>query len=167
PATQTWTSAGSTIVQLEDPGSQELGSAVLRPDGTVFATGATGHNAIYNTITKTWAAGPDFPNIVGEGQYDIADGPAALLPDGNVLCVASPGVFNTPSRVFEWDGTSLTEVLRPPGAGSDSSFNARLLLLPNGQVLFDDGSIDVEIYTPAGTFNPPWQPKITVHPSIV
>ena len=42
-----WASAGSTIVQLTDPGSHELGPAVLRPNGTVFATGATGHNAIY------------------------------------------------------------------------------------------------------------------------
>jgi hypothetical protein len=167
PATKAWTSAGSTIVQLEDPSSQELGPAVLRPDGTLFATGATGHNAIYNTITKTWAAGPDFPNIAGEGQYDIADGPASLLPNGNVLCVASPGVFNSPSRVFEWNGSTLTEVPRPPGAVSDSSFNTRLLLLPNGQVLFDDGSNDVEIYTPSGTFNPAWAPTITIHPSIV
>lgn len=171
PGTKKWTSAGKTPVQLEDPGSEEIGPAVLRPDGTVFATTGSpnfgGGNAIYNTITKKWSLGPSFPNIVGEGQYDIADGPAALLPNGNVLCVASPGVFGTPSRVFEFDGTSLTEVNRPPGAVSDSSYNARLLLLPNGQVLFDDGSSDVEIYTPSGTYNSAWAPTITTYPSSV
>jgi len=38
--TKKWTSAGSTIVRLEDPQSQEVGPFVLRPDGTVFASGA-------------------------------------------------------------------------------------------------------------------------------
>ena len=36
---------------------------VLRPDGTVFATGANrcaaGHTAIYNVSAGTWTAGPD------------------------------------------------------------------------------------------------------------
>ncbi len=46
PSSATWTSAGSTIVQLWDScggadlASYEVGPAVLRPDGTVFATGA-------------------------------------------------------------------------------------------------------------------------------
>ena len=53
-ATGSWTSAGSTIVQLWDShGSFEVGPAMLRPDGTVFATGANGagagHTSIYNT----------------------------------------------------------------------------------------------------------------------
>src|SRR5271170_7487555 len=38
PESGSWSTAGSTIVQLEDPGSHELGPAVLRPDGTVLAT---------------------------------------------------------------------------------------------------------------------------------
>ena len=59
-------SAGSTIVQLWDShGSYEVGPAVLRPDGTVFATGANGagagHTSIYNVSSGTWTAGPDFP----------------------------------------------------------------------------------------------------------
>jgi hypothetical protein len=171
PATNMWTSAGSTIVPLADPGTFEIGPAVLRPDGTVFATTGGpsfgGTNAIYNTGSGTWSVGPSFPNIPGECQYDISDGPAALLPNGNVLCVASPGTFSAPSRVFEWDGISLTQVPRPPGAPGDPSFATRLLLLPTGQVLFDDGSSDVEIYTPSGTFNNAWRPTITTHPSSV
>src|SRR5664279_5514754 len=92
PTTGSWTSAGSTIVQLWDShGSYEVGPAILRPAGTVFATGANGagagHTSIYNTSTGGWTPGPDFP-----GNLDVADGPAALLPDGNVLVSASPGI---------------------------------------------------------------------------
>ncbi len=82
PSSATWTSAGSTIVQLWDScggadlASYEVGPAVLRPDGTVFATGANtcgpGHTAVYNSHSGTWAAGPDFP-----GAYGVADAPAA------------------------------------------------------------------------------------------
>jgi hypothetical protein len=87
PATGAWSLAGTTVVQLVEPNSNELGPAVLRPDGTVFATGATGHNAIYDTATGMWSAGPDFPKVNGI-FLDIADGPAALLPNGNVLAGA-------------------------------------------------------------------------------
>ena len=102
-----WHSAGSTIVQLWDSAancgglkvaSLELGPAVLRPDATVFYTGANscgaGHTAIYNSREEkegNWTAGPDFP-----GTLDIADGPAALLPNGNVLVDTSPGIFTPP-----------------------------------------------------------------------
>jgi hypothetical protein len=65
PATSAWALAGTTVVQLVEPNSHELGPAVLRPDGTVFAIGATGHNAIYNTATGMWSAGPDFPKVNG------------------------------------------------------------------------------------------------------
>src|ERR1700730_2858739 len=61
PTTKKWTTPGNTVVRLEDPGSQEVGPFVLRPDGTVFAAGAAppgsaGHTATYNTKTKTWKA---------------------------------------------------------------------------------------------------------------
>ena len=75
PATGSWTSAGSTPVSLID-GDGEVGPQLLQPDGSVFAVGATGANAIYNTATGTWSAGPSFP-VIGGAQYDVADGPAA------------------------------------------------------------------------------------------
>jgi len=77
PASGKWHNAGSTGVQLwdsaaacggENNATQEVGPAVLRPDGTVFATGAntcgggqSGHTAIYDSNTGTWSTGPDFP----------------------------------------------------------------------------------------------------------
>jgi hypothetical protein len=157
--TGTWSSAGSTKVQLwdsaaacggEDDASYEVGPAVLRPDGTVFATGANscgaGHNAIYNTKTKTWTAGPDFT-----GTLDIADGPASLLPDGNVLVDASPGIYQTGSKFFEWDGTKLNATPGPANASIDSSYVGDMVILPTGQVLFSDFSSTLEVYTAAGS----------------
>jgi hypothetical protein len=78
----------------------EIGPAILRPDGTTFATGAVcpqlvcvtittvGHTAIYHpgaTGQSTWTAGPDFPPRLGSG-----DSWAALLPSGNVLVETNP-----------------------------------------------------------------------------
>jgi hypothetical protein len=162
-----WTSAGSTIVQLPDlassgSGSHEIGPAVLRPDGTVFATGALPHTAIYNTATGTWSAGPNFPSTL-----DIADGPAAILPNGNVLLDASPGVFKNGSKFFEFNGSSLTPVPAVPNARKVPSYEGRMLVLPTGQVLFTDGATDVEIYTAAGTFQNTWRPTISSFPSQV
>ena len=159
PNTGSWTSAGSTIVQLWDShGSYEVGPAMLRPDGTVFATGANGagagHTSIYNTSTGSWTPGPDFP-----GTLDIADGPAALLPDGNVLVSASPGIYRNGTVFFEWDGTNLNPVPATPNSPNNSSWYGRMLVLPTGQVLYTDGSRDVEIYTAAGTANPNWAPS--------
>ena len=159
PTSGSWTSAGSTIVQLWDShGSYEVGPAMLRPDGTVFATGANGagagHTSIYNTSTGGWTAGPDFP-----GNLDVADGPAALLPNGNVLVSASPGIYRNGTVFFEWNGTNLIPVPATPNSPNNSSWYGRMLVLPNGQVLYTDGSSDVEIYTAAGTPNPSWAPS--------
>ena len=167
PATGTWSTAGSTIVQLWDShGSYEVGPAMLRPDGTVFATGANGagagHTSIYNTKNGTWTAGPDFPN-----GLDIADGPAALLPDGNVLVSASPGVFNLNTFFYEWDGTQLIQVPRTPNSPINSSWYGRMLLLPTGQVMYTDGSSDVEVYTPSGSPYPGIAPTALLTTAVV
>jgi hypothetical protein len=167
PSTGNWTSDGNTPVQLWDSAANcggqsnasfELGPAVLRPDGTLYATGANscaaGHTAIYNLSKGTWTAGPDFPS-----NLDIADGPAALLPDGNVLMMTSPGIFQTGAVFFEWDGTKLNQVQAPPAGPSDSSYYGHFLVLPTGQVLFTDFSSDVEIYTSTGSPYPGLQPS--------
>jgi hypothetical protein len=174
PASGTWFSAGSTIVQLWDSASKcggknhasyEVGPGVLRPDGTVFYTGANGcgaaHTAIYNSKTGTWKAGPDFPDSLG-----IADGPAALEPNGKVLMMTSPTVFDIGARFFEWDGSGLTEVAPAPNAANDSSFYGNFLVLPTGQILFTDFYF-VSVYTPSGTYDQAWQPRIQSAPTKV
>lgn len=159
-ATKSWSTAGSTIVDLHSPspfgcirfgpnGSLcyyppgEIGPAILRPDGTVFATGSysstgsgAGHTAIYDTATKTWSAGPDFPNGDNAG-----DNFAVLLPSGNVLV---EGSFAS----YEWNGTSLTQTLGTFGS---------LIVLPTGQVLVGG----TEVYNPTGTYDAAWAPTIT------
>jgi hypothetical protein len=150
--TNSWGTAGSTVVNLADTGSgtansKEVGPAVLRPDGTLIAFSGTnsGQNAVYNTTTGTWTAtdvAGNFPAGPGTSHYAVADGPASLLPNGNVLVMASPvyptnppGVFNPPSHFFEFDGTNLTQVADSPNAASFISYQGRMLLLPSGEVL--------------------------------
>lgn len=170
PGTKKWISAGDTVGRLEDPSSQEIGPAVLRPNRTVFATGAdvsgVGHTSIYHipavkTDAGKWTKGPDFPN--GD---DCEDAPAALLITGNVLVQASPGVYSPPSHFYEFNGTTLTAVTAPSGASSDPSYAGRMLELPTGQIWWDDGA-SVQLYTPSGTFNSSWQPVITSSPSSI
>lgn len=145
PTTGAWTTpSNNTVVNLVDPSSLELGPMPLLPNGTVFAAGATTNNAIYTVATGTWASAPKFG-----GTLDIADGPAAVLPNGNALFDASPGVFNTGSKFFEWDGTTMNATSAPPNAAVDSSYVGGMVVLPTGQVLFTDFSSSVEIYTPA------------------
>ena len=145
PTTGAWTTpSNNTVVNLVDPGSLELGPMPLLPNGTVFAAGATTNNAIYTVSTGTWASAPKFG-----GTLDIADGPAAVLPNGNALFDTSPGVFGNGSQFFEWDGTAMNATSAPPNAPSDSSYVGNMVVLPTGQVLFTDFSSDVEIYTPA------------------
>ncbi|TLY75424.1 MAG: hypothetical protein E6K43_05300 [Gammaproteobacteria bacterium] len=174
PATGSWSSAGSTVLQLWDSAhgcggqrhaSFEVGPGVLRPDGTVFYTGANscgaGHTAIYESNSGTWTAGPDFP-----GTLDIADGPAALEPNGMVLMMTSPLIFNTPASFLEWDGTSLTQAPPAPNASNDSSFYGNFLVLPTGQILFTDFFF-VSLYNPVGIYNLAWAPVIRSAPSVI
>lgn len=172
PASGKWTSpGGGTDVQLWDSAadcggfnfsSAEVGPAVLRPDGSVFATGANSCGAAHTAIFKgSWTPGPDFPDSLG-----IADGPAALEPNGKVLMMASPLVFQTPSTFLEWDGASLTTAPPAPNAANDSSFFGNMLVLPTGQILFTDFSF-VSVYNPAGTFDPAWAPVIQSAPATV
>jgi hypothetical protein len=171
PATKKWTSAGSTIVRLEDPSSQEVGPLVLRPDGTVFAAGAApagtpGHTAIYNTKTKKWKAGPDFPKVNGVALA-CDDAPSAVEINGNVLVLTGPPVFGTGAVFFEWNGTKLTKTAQPPNAATDGAYFGHLLELPSGQLLFSDFTTDLEVFTPKGTYKAAWQPTITSVPSSV
>ncbi len=167
PDQQMWVSDGSTVANLMGPpevgciqygGGQycppgEIGPAILRPNGTVFATGAlhsgasTGHTAIYTpgsspTDPGTWVAGPDFPN-----HDDAGDNFAALLINGHVLVEGNSG------RFYEFDGTNFTQT----GSGGYGS----LLALPTGEILLGGNAT----YTPAGSYLQIWQPTISTVPT--
>jgi len=169
PSLQQWVSDGSTIANLQGPpevgcinygGGQycppgEIGPAVLRPDGSVFATGAThlgdstGHTSVYHpgsspTDPGTWTPGPDFPN-----HDDAGDNLAVLLPGGNVLGEGNSG------RLYEFDGTNFTPTLNSNGGG--------LLVLPTGEVIVG-GS---EVYASTGHYIQPWAPIVSYCPTTV
>jgi hypothetical protein len=168
PSQDKWVSAGSTIVDLHSPttvqgcipyGNKcyyppgEVGPGILRPDGTVFATGSgsnggngPGHTSVYDPTTGKWTPGPDFPNDDNAG-----DSFAVLLPNGNVLVLGVSGAL------YEWDGTKLT--LDPVGGV------APILVLPTGQVLASGFS--AEVYNPKGTYQQSWAPVITTSPKSV
>jgi hypothetical protein len=164
PKTRKWTNAGTVPVRLEDPGTQEIGPMVLRPDGTVFATGANssgaGHTATYNWKSRTWKAGPDF-----KGTDNCSDAPASLEINGHVIVMASPGFGGTPATFYDWNGKSVMKIAGPPNASQDSSFYGHFLVLPTGQLLFSDFSSDVEVFTSKGTYKAAWQPTITSVPA--
>jgi hypothetical protein len=166
---QRWSTLGSTVANLAGPPEVhsikygggtyyppgEVGPGVLRPDGTVFATGATpkggtfGHTAIYTPGAGgkpgTWAAGPNFPS--GD---DAADSFAALLPTGNVLVEGESGAL------YEFNGTTMTKT---KFNGRDSS----LMVLPTGEVLIGG----YEVYRAAGTVPASYAPVIGTFPASV
>jgi len=158
---QTWIQDGSTVANLMGPPEVgcingawgtycppgEIGPAILRPDGTVFATGAlhlganTGHTAIFTPgagpdVPGTWVAGPDFPN--GD---DAGDNFAALLTNGNVL------VEGNSASLYEFNGTTMTRTASASGS---------LLVLPTGEVLIGGE----EVYRSSGTYQQFWAPML-------
>ncbi len=158
-----WSSAGDTLHSLATNVwapccVAEIGAHVLRPDGTVFATGATGHNALYNTAKSTWSSPPDFPTLAGQ-QFDAADAPAAVLPDGHVLVGASPGTGAPPEHFFDFDGTNLTQVADSPNAPNVAAAYTYFLVLPTGQILSRQGG-SLAIYTDPGSPLAAWKPSI-------
>ncbi len=198
-----WLSLGSTVADLTsqplegpitfDNGKRvyhppgEVGPAILRPDGTVFATGAlrkgqtNAHTAIYrpgrNGQPGSWAPGPDFlPGDTAEDWY------AVLLPNGNVLVETSTAsgeereqravAFlsgrlegkSAPAQAQQQPTFRLYEfdgtnlVLEPITLGSFLTPN--LLVLPTGEVILGGFAM----YEPTGTPAPDWAPVITHAP---
>jgi hypothetical protein len=175
-AADKWVSAGSTPVTLVDTFSDEIGAALGLPDGRVFCIGATGHTALYQppalaSQPGTWAAGPSFPVLVKGLTTGAKDAPAALLPNGRVLCLVGPydppgGTWGTPVTFFEYDPVANTLTQVPPASNNGGSpFSSRVMLLPTGQVLHTDGSATVAIYSPDGAPDPTWRPSITSVPT--
>lgn len=175
PLSGQWSSAGSTINTLTDRTLAEMGTAMLRPDGTVFAVGSQGYTSIYDTHTRLWHAGPRLPKSPQGFQYTAQDEPGALLPNGNVLITASGGrtpvgggYTNPPVAFFEFDGKKLIKEPTIPNAANNAAYSVSLLVLPTGQVLAVDGTDDVEIYTPSDrSYQEHWAPVIDTVPTVL
>lgn len=209
PALDRWIVADQTLPTLSVPlvllnlpnpaspgnsiGIQEIGPALVLPDGRLFAIGATGHTALYHvpatpTDPGSWTSGPDFPldnsgqhyNAINGDVMTAIDAPAVLLPCGKVLCVAGPTVINgatavsSPSVFLLYDPVqnSFAPLLpQPPNVASSTMFD-NLLLLPTGQVMLTMGwSTDIHLLTPdaalLGTPHASWQPAVSGCPDKV
>ena len=183
PNNDTWTFSGAEAPDgfpLNPWPVVEIGPQAEVPGGNVFVVGAGTSTDEYpnpcttNTPAQTglyqykagtmgsWAAGPEIPTVGGE-QYASTDGPAATLPDGNVLFDASACTYNIPTHfwVYNTGSDTLTQIPDAPNAENDTSYQTRMLDLPNGQVLYNDGSTAMEVYTGSGAPNPAWAPSIT------
>jgi hypothetical protein len=186
PSTNSWGNAGSTPVNLTDFGtgsgnSQEVGPCVHRPDSKVFCfSGNTlGQNALYTISSNSWShtSNMDFPPGPNGGSFSVPDGPAAALPNGNILVMASPTTtssdFNAPSHFYEvsLSTNALTAVGDPPNAASYASVEGRMLVLPTGEVLltaYNQGAIqDVMLYSNGGGPQSNWRPIVTSAPSTI
>ena len=183
PATRSWSFAGNTA-RGGDPVNPfpivEVGPQAEMPGGTTFVAGAgvstqepptkcttnaSTQSAVHHFkagTAGTWAAGPILKPI-GKKEFGSTDAPAATLPDGDVLFDASACVFNTPTHFFVYHASSntLTQIPDVPNAPNDTSFATRMLDLPNGQVLFNDGRREMLVYTAGGTPKASWRPSIT------
>lgn len=169
-----WVPAGTVPAPMQV--GFEMGPGELRPDGTVFVGGANGQNAVYHPPadlygTGSWTAAEPFVNSDGT-VYGMADGAASLLPDGTVLTLASPGVYQRPTKEFHASGTqtALLDQQLPDSVNSQiSSYSPVTVILPTGQVLAtligggEEPLVAPYVFTPSGTANPQWRPTIVTH----
>jgi hypothetical protein len=112
--TGTWSATGNVVDQQSDcigvNASFEVGPLAVRPDGTAVTFGGVTQQAattpvyadVYNPTAGTWSQLAQIPCVntttqlqaacgAGTVFYTLADAPAAVLPNGNILFAASPG----------------------------------------------------------------------------
>jgi hypothetical protein len=154
PSTNTWVSAGTLPVQLSSSAvGEELGPYALLPNGKAFLVGGNNNTAVYDASSNTWTAGPTIPNgMAGD------DAPGAMLPTGQMMFAADVPLFNSPSALFLYDpgSNTISPVTSTPSAltgvlNGQPSYVDRMLMLPNGQLLFNDSTSTLWVYTPSGS----------------
>ncbi len=160
----------------------EIGPAILRPDGTVFATGSlaygatAGHTAIYHPGPTTtdpgiWTAGPDFQTGDNAGDsFGVLETSGNVLVEGDKfhfaesatmpIMMAKRTAANAPqSSLYEFDGTHFAPL--PVSVDPGSS----LLPLPSGQVLVM--GLTEKLLNTTGTYQQAWAPTVTSAPASV
>lgn len=184
PRTRRWMRGADTPVSLVDPeqcGNYEIGPAPLRGDGTLVAFGGntgcvagatTDPTAVYDTKANSWIQGPDIPSVCGSDgatPCDLADAPAAVLPDGNILFGASSGYGQPPTHFFEFSSSNTIAQVSDPlnHSTNQGAYTYFFLVLPSGQILSTDFSTEAEVYTSPGTPVSAWAPVIYHAPSTV
>ena len=122
--------------------------------------------------SNSWTSAPDVPSVCGSDgatACDLADAPAALEPNGNILFAASAGYGGQPTHFFEFtpDNTINQVSDTVDYASTSGAYYYNFLVLPNGQILSTDFSKFAEVYTPVGAAVPGLAPTIYSAPSSV
>ena len=158
PSEDRWVSAGNTPTNMIGPGS-EFGPGLLLQNGRAFFVGGNGTTAYYTSgptvnVPGSWQAGPNLPNgLIAD------DAPGTVMPNGHVLLEGEVHQYGGPSTYFDFDPTTNTyTTLTAPygGVSGGTTYVDRMLVLPTGQVLFDDEYV----YTPGSGPSAAWQPTI-------
>jgi hypothetical protein len=139
----------------------ELGGAFLLPNGNVFYIGGTNQTLIYTpsgtTAPGTWTQGPTFPDE-GGAVVGANDAPAAMMVNGKILIAegnyVSPCDYCTPTYFFVYDyqTNTISSINAPDGKASDTntaSYQADMLDLPDGSVLYEGNTTQLYTFTPA------------------
>jgi hypothetical protein len=170
PALNTWIGDGDLPVALYDDTGGEIGAGILLPDGRAFFLGGTGHTAFYtpsgSTNAGTWTAGPDIP-----ASLATPDAPAAMMVNGKILCAVGPPVtisggtrtYPSPTSFYEFDpvANTFTAVNGPTGLTDDiPPFEALMLDLPDGTVLYSHFANQLYVYQPSGSPLPAAKPTL-------
>jgi len=162
PAIHLWVATGQVPVPLSSVAvDYEVGPAFLLPDGRVFFLGGNSNTALYTPSTNSWLPGPVIPHNLA-----AADAPGAMLPNGQVVFAACRLNLTQPSRLFDFnpDTGRITRVRTPKiltRALKETDTSAlRMLVLPTGQLLLDDGTHTLWVYTPTGSPRRSWRPTI-------
>ena len=165
PQTNTWLHDAHVPVPLYDAKLGETGASILLPNGKIFFLGDSVYTAIYTPSGSanpgSWTIGPQMPlvNINGSSvQLACPDAPAAMMPNGKILCSFShAGTYNDTAWFYEYD--YLTNVFTPvntPDGNSQlngtPSYAINMLDLPDGTVLMTKlGSNQYYQYKPSGS----------------
>jgi len=146
-----WIDAG--VVPVEIDAGAEIGGSFLLNDGRAIFLGANGKTAIYTppaTLmgTGSWVEGPEIRNSAGTLK-GIWDGPGAILPNGKLLFPAgsTTGYYGSVD-MFEFDPVTnaITQVPSTALSLGGPVFDTRTLVLPSGQVLFQDNAHQLWFY---------------------
>jgi hypothetical protein len=162
-------------------------TAIFTPSTNTWAAGPDfGANTSGNSFTDP--AGNTCSWTSPSGLQGACDAPAVLLPGGQVLCCAGnfhvstddpPGtgnidldpsgnltIYNVPTIFYEYDPAlpqnGLVPLPNQPSMGDNWVWMARLLLLPNGQVLYSTGSNTLGLYQPSPAELTPAVPRPTI-----
>jgi hypothetical protein len=191
PARDLWIDTGSlqnlVVSSISGTPVEEIGGELLVPDGRMLAIGGNGRMALYTPSALpeapgTWANALNFPPDSGPlapvGLMTVIDGPATLLPDGSVMCVAGKtfkladplSYWSNPTTFFLYDvaGNTITQMATQPSNHNTDTWTGCLLLLPNGCVLYSCESDTIAMYTPDAaerTSQPAWRPTISSVPT--